>query len=88
MKLPPCARADACDKNIRKIFACCAIKTKYYATNRDRTSDLQIFSLTLSQLSYRGDVSFCTNLVPCIVEEFQTQLSTVHNPGFLHEVKN
>jgi hypothetical protein len=24
------------------------------ATNRDRTSDLQIFSLTLSQLSYRG----------------------------------
>jgi len=27
---------------------------KTYATNRDRTSDLKIFSLTLSQLSYRG----------------------------------
>jgi hypothetical protein len=27
---------------------------KIIATNRDRTSDLQIFSLTLSQLSYRG----------------------------------
>ena len=27
---------------------------KRFATSRDRTSDLQIFSLTLSQLSYRG----------------------------------
>jgi hypothetical protein len=26
-----------------------------YAETRDRTGDLQIFSLTLSQLSYRGD---------------------------------
>ena len=29
-------------------------KKKRNALNRDRTSDLQIFSLTLSQLSYRG----------------------------------
>ena len=27
---------------------------KTIATNRDRTSDLEIFSLTLSQLSYSG----------------------------------
>ena len=35
----------------------CFLKTKYadaYAETRDRTGDLQIFSLTLSQLSYRG----------------------------------
>jgi hypothetical protein len=33
-------------------------KRKKYASNRDRTSDLKIFSLTLSQLSYRsfGDI--------------------------------
>ncbi len=30
---------------------------KFYATNRDRTSDLKIFSLTLSQLSYRGTLA-------------------------------
>jgi hypothetical protein len=29
-------------------------KRKKYASNRDRTSDLKIFSLTLSQLSYRS----------------------------------
>ena len=29
--------------------------TKKNADSRDRTSDLQIFSLTLSQLSYTGD---------------------------------
>ncbi len=29
-----------------------------YAETRDRTGDLQIFSLTLSQLSYRG-ICFC-----------------------------
>ena len=29
-------------------------KEKNYAATRDRTRDLQIFSLTLSQLSYRG----------------------------------
>ena len=28
-----------------------------YAETRDRTGDLQIFSLTLSQLSYRGHVT-------------------------------
>ena len=28
--------------------------SKSYAETRDRTGDLQIFSLTLSQLSYRG----------------------------------
>ena len=32
------------------------------ATNRDRTSDLKIFSLTLSQLSYRGLVETRLNL--------------------------
>ena len=30
------------------------METKSYAETRDRTGDLQIFSLTLSQLSYRG----------------------------------
>ena len=29
-------------------------KPKVHAETRDRTGDLQIFSLTLSQLSYRG----------------------------------
>ena len=29
-----------------------------YASTRDRTGDLQIFSLTLSQLSYRGHLCF------------------------------
>ena len=31
------------------------LKMDVYAETRDRTGDLQIFSLTLSQLSYRGD---------------------------------
>ena len=31
------------------------IKINANADSRDRTSDLQIFSLTLSQLSYTGD---------------------------------
>ena len=31
-----------------------ANETKNHAETRDRTGDLQIFSLTLSQLSYRG----------------------------------
>ena len=31
-----------------------ARKTAYNAETRDRTGDLQIFGLTLSQLSYRG----------------------------------
>jgi hypothetical protein len=32
-------------------------KLKHHAETRDRTGDLQIFSLTLSQLSYRGEYS-------------------------------
>ena len=34
------------------------VDKKAYAETRDRTGDLQIFSLTLSQLSYRG-VALC-----------------------------
>ena len=30
------------------------VPTKKYAETRDRTGDLQIFGLTLSQLNYRG----------------------------------
>ena len=32
-------------------------KPKVHAETQDRTGDLQIFSLTLSQLSYRGNTS-------------------------------
>ena len=34
----------------------CATPCKRNAVTQDRTGDLQIFSLTLSQLSYRGHV--------------------------------
>ena len=34
------------------------IINKKYASARDRTTDLKIFSLTLSQLSYKGKYSF------------------------------
>ena len=37
--------------------ASCLAKTQRYAETRDRTGDLQIFGLTLSQLSYRGSLS-------------------------------
>ena len=36
-----------------------------YAETRDRTGDLQIFSLTLSQLSYRGAVQVPQQLQHC-----------------------
>ena len=38
--------------NIKKL--CVNKNENINASNRDRTSDLKIFSLTLSQLSYRG----------------------------------
>ena len=37
------------------IFIYAVMKKMYSASTRDRTGDLQIFSLTLSQLSYRGN---------------------------------
>ena len=33
------------------------LSVQVFAETRDRTGDLQIFSLTLSQLSYRGDAT-------------------------------
>ena len=39
-----------CIRKCVLLWVCC----KSIATNRDRTSDLEIFSLTLSQLSYSG----------------------------------
>ncbi len=43
-----------------------AKKSKEFAVTRDRTRDLQIFSLTLSQLSYHGDAQMSTtNLSTC-----------------------
>ena len=44
-------RRDFYTFNLKKLK-----EIKKYASNRDRTSDLQIFSLTLSQLSYRGGI--------------------------------
>ena len=38
----------------RIIVSIARLFSKSYAETRDRTGDLQIFSLTLSQLSYRG----------------------------------
>ena len=47
---------------------------KRYAATRDRTRDLQIFSLTLSQLSYSGEkkssAPLCFNLSKATVNEF------------------
>ena len=36
---------------------CMSLQEKENADTRDRTGDLQIFSLTLSQLSYRGSIN-------------------------------
>ena len=38
------------------------IINKKYASARDRTTDLKIFSLTLSQLSYKGKYSFTSKM--------------------------
>ena len=43
---------DICD-----IVCVCTARKNKNAETRDRTGDLQIFSLTLSQLSYRGQLS-------------------------------
>ena len=46
------------------------MKKKKDAENRDRTSDLQIFSLTLSQLSYFGYIlrlAYSTKVVESVL---------------------
>ena len=39
---------------------------KHIAATRDRTGDLQIFSLTLSQLSYSGADNYVTSPLCCV----------------------
>ena len=46
--------AGAVNANARHHQCICHARLEPYAETRDRTGDLQIFSLTLSQLSYRG----------------------------------
>ena len=65
---PSAYKADAITTMlIRRIFR---------ASTRDRTGDLQIFSLTLSQLSYRG-----INELMFYIHIFLSILSIVRQPG-------
>ena len=44
------------------------LKQCMYAATRDRTGDLQIFSLTLSQLSYSGSLSYAQQLKLLLID--------------------
>ena len=56
------ATREKMEPRISKQDSDCKGTEKHNAETRDRTGDLQIFSLTLSQLSYRGSGLFLGSL--------------------------
>ena len=58
-----------------------AVSAKQHAETRDRTGDLQIFSLTLSQLSYRGLIELAPFFITLPVGTIARDSRNMHQPG-------